>query len=159
MAIVDEDETYFLSDEGREAEEPSTFRFQEPLLPSITDDIVVTHIWPKLLRFVRTVELRNYRSLSIAWRDLVSTSDHWTALKRLLAANQPCKEWLEDGWDLEDMMWLLIEVVKLHRLEETGSTGISTIDNVKSSLSGHCVKFDCRCSAGFHANGTCGLFL
>lgn len=82
------------------------------LIPGLVDDVVVSHIFPKLLWFVSADEICKMRAISTSWRDLIGSGVHWKVLRPLLANGQPRLEWLHLGWTLDDMMYNAIDVLE-----------------------------------------------
>lgn len=97
---ADEDEVYFSADEFDEDDaECST------LLHDLPYDLVVSHVWPRVVDMASAQDICRYRLISTQWRDLVATSQHWRALQPLLIGTDARPLWYGLGLDLDLLMY------------------------------------------------------
>lgn len=74
------------------------------LLHALPDELVLSHVLPRVLEDCTAREICLYRLVSTRWREIVSSTPHWKRLEPLLLGTDRAPPWYGHGVDLDTLM-------------------------------------------------------
>jgi len=91
---------YFSASEG-ESDEQHTL-----LLPGLPNEVVLTHLWPRIMKGASAQSLCHYRLVHTRWREIVDNSHLWHNLRPFLVGIDRIPPWATSGLDINELMYM-----------------------------------------------------